>query len=378
MSGLEDPVVITDNDDKMSKQMDTESFSERNNSTGSHGIIGTASKYQPVRVKQLLEADDSDDDDDEVIEKNEDDGEPDPEDCQTESDLKTESFCDSNTTINSQYHKIEVITEEPERLSITKSLLKNPFEFCSSTTTESHYSRYHNENRLQEPVFPIDKQNSLTNDLFNANNDGHSTRRSSVTGFTSDFGNMEIDPMTLRPIPSRYSQTNQQQSSTKIETSDIVTTKKSDEPIKTAIKSSHDRHIHLSTSYKSEHSSQASNSMFEGPITGVKNELPPPPPASMSHSLSASHLLLDTPLKHNPPTGSLRPIPSLSHRNIFQTPQNKSSRDYTNNQSHIQTPATIFSSWSQNNSMHTPMQGRITESVHSSGQPRLPKLDNHW
>jgi hypothetical protein len=74
--------------------------------------------------------------------------------------------------------------------------------------------------------------------------------------------------------------------------------------------------------------------------------------STISNSASKTTVgVIDTPMKQ--PQGSLRPNPCHSHRNIFQTPQNKMGNDYVKNP--IQTPATIFSLWSQQHMAQTPM-----------------------
>ncbi|XP_025269646.1 serine/threonine-protein kinase MPS1 [Camponotus floridanus] len=67
-----------------------------------------------------------------------------------------------------------------------------------------------------------------------------------------------------------------------------------------------------------------------------------------------NRLVLETPLKQ--PIASMHPKPCTSHKQLFQTPQNKLSDDLS--KSHIQTPSTILSSWYYNNARHTPMEGK--------------------
>ncbi|XP_001604243.1 serine/threonine-protein kinase mph1 [Nasonia vitripennis] len=76
---------------------------------------------------------------------------------------------------------------------------------------------------------------------------------------------------------------------------------------------------------------------------------------------NASMAAMDTPMKQ--PQGSARPNPCHSHRNIFQTPQSKIGSEFAKNS--IQTPATIFSHWSQQHMAQTPMQSQISSSRES-------------
>lgn len=71
--------------------------------------------------------------------------------------------------------------------------------------------------------------------------------------------------------------------------------------------------------------------------------------------------VMETPMKQL--QGSTRPNPCHSHRNIFLTPQNKVGNDYLKNP--IQTPATIFSHWSQHHMAQTPMHNQIPKSKES-------------
>ncbi|CAD6234203.1 GSCOCG00007648001-RA-CDS, partial [Cotesia congregata] len=94
-------------------------------------------------------------------------------------------------------------------------------------------------------------------------------------------------------------------------------------------------------------------------------------PLTNQYQSLSNQLATKTPLKQNPPISSSRPVPSVSHKNLFQTPQNKTSGDYVNS-SHIQTPATIFSHWTQNNMMSTPLQNRMLGSDSSVKGARRP------
>lgn len=67
-----------------------------------------------------------------------------------------------------------------------------------------------------------------------------------------------------------------------------------------------------------------------------------------------NHLVSETPLKHV--QANVHPSPCTSHKQLFQTPQNKLPGDL--NKNHVQTPATILSSLHHNNVRHTPMEGK--------------------
>ncbi|XP_058801559.1 probable serine/threonine-protein kinase mps1 [Phymastichus coffea] len=84
---------------------------------------------------------------------------------------------------------------------------------------------------------------------------------------------------------------------------------------------------------------------------------------SSSQSALNSQKVTETPMKI--PQGSTRPNPCNSHRNIFQTPQSKVSLDVSKNPA--QTPATIFSHWSQQHMAQTPMnsQSSARETMHT-------------
>ncbi|XP_014203423.1 serine/threonine-protein kinase pakF [Copidosoma floridanum] len=88
---------------------------------------------------------------------------------------------------------------------------------------------------------------------------------------------------------------------------------------------------------------------------------------SAAHStLNVTHGVMDTPMKHL--HGSTRPNPCTSHRNIFQTPQDKNGNEYAKNP--MQTPATIFShSLSQRHMAQTPMQTLMPVGKESTQTP---------
>jgi len=74
---------------------------------------------------------------------------------------------------------------------------------------------------------------------------------------------------------------------------------------------------------------------------------------SVSKSFTTiNHLVSETPLKLV--QVGVHPSPCTSHKQLFQTPQNKLSSDMKN---HVQTPSTILSSWYYN-AKHTPMEGK--------------------
>lgn len=88
---------------------------------------------------------------------------------------------------------------------------------------------------------------------------------------------------------------------------------------------------------------------------------------NLSHLSNASHAVLNTPIK-SVPNVSFRPTPCLSQRNVFQTPQSKlNDNDFSKNS--LQTPATIFSHWSQQHLPQTPMQNQILQTRESLKTP---------
>lgn len=71
-----------------------------------------------------------------------------------------------------------------------------------------------------------------------------------------------------------------------------------------------------------------------------------------SKSVTVNRLISETPLKHV--QVNMHPSPCTSHKQLFQTPQNKLSSDLNKNQ----TPSTILSSWYHNTVRHTPMESK--------------------
>lgn len=67
-----------------------------------------------------------------------------------------------------------------------------------------------------------------------------------------------------------------------------------------------------------------------------------------------NRLVSETPLKHV--QTNVHPSPCTSHKQLFQTPQNKLSGGPS--KSHVQTPSTTSSNWYHGNVRHTPMEGK--------------------
>ncbi|XP_020282501.1 probable myosin light chain kinase DDB_G0279831 isoform X2 [Pseudomyrmex gracilis] len=77
--------------------------------------------------------------------------------------------------------------------------------------------------------------------------------------------------------------------------------------------------------------------------------------SEMGKSLTAmNRLMAETPLKSL--HGSMHPNPSMSHKQLFQTPQSKLSSEPS--KSNVQTPSTIFSTWCHNTMRQTPIEGK--------------------
>ncbi|XP_063983876.1 uncharacterized protein Mps1 isoform X2 [Diachasmimorpha longicaudata] len=82
-----------------------------------------------------------------------------------------------------------------------------------------------------------------------------------------------------------------------------------------------------------------------------------------------------TPLKLYSSVGSKRPVPSCSRRNMFQTPQGKTSDFSTSRE---QTPASIFATWKHGSAMHTALQTRIESDIETPGKSGIPNDDPPW
>ncbi|KAG5311807.1 TTK kinase, partial [Acromyrmex insinuator] len=86
------------------------------------------------------------------------------------------------------------------------------------------------------------------------------------------------------------------------------------------------------------------------PAKNTCTEFNTPSLSEASKSLpTINHLVLETPLKHM--QVNVHPNSCTSHKQLFQTPQNKQSGDLNKNQ----TPSTILSNW-YHNVVHTPME----------------------
>lgn len=86
----------------------------------------------------------------------------------------------------------------------------------------------------------------------------------------------------------------------------------------------------------------------------MRTEFNTPSMNEASKSVTVNRLVSETPLKHV--QVNVHPSPSTSHKQLFQTPQNKLSSDL--NKNHAQTPSTILSSWYHNTMRHTPIESK--------------------
>ncbi|XP_057327742.1 uncharacterized protein LOC130669079 [Microplitis mediator] len=394
----------------MSQEFKNDPLSSQNNShggTASHQSISRC-KSEPVKIKELIKMcgnyddDDEDDNDDDSEDKSkhfDEDVEEEFDDCHTLPSSETEmvkdpesNYCLKSERLSESYKNIHESVNKVEKLQVAHSSLINSMASVPDfilTSQSSSISRQ-NHDRVQHDRVQHDRvqhdrvqHDRVQNDYkySNENDDLKLSKQSSISNLATDVVKMEIGSLASSSHIQLDNPINKQSSIlstiSPAQISGPATIPKSDsilsgstymikqpsfksEPASN-VHSTHERHTYGTAGYKTEH-----NSTLERHST-----------ANQPQNVSTNHLASKTPLKHNPPVGSQRPIPSVSHRNIFQTPQNKTSGDYGNS-SHMQTPATIFSHWSQNNMINTPSQSRLLNSGHTPGQSVASQRDSQW
>ena len=291
---------------KMIREMEGPSSSDQNNQNGSVVKLGARKTLLPVRVKTLLEMYKSDDEDSEDKESR--------ISSDSESDASLQPLPDD---------------DEPPKLRNPNEESENPQDFSS---LEHNRNSVSNESSKKKPTLPCGSSSPQSKRIFDP------LPPLEPVPFVPTSSNSELQ--VPRQIRRNYS--------------DLSTSPVSDVSISQSI---------IPTSCHSNITSiskQPETSMYPPAVPKFDGHFHPSLSSQSESSVHpvppASHLITDTPLKNNPPLGSMRPTPSLSHRSIFQTPQSSKLQDYSKNQG--QTPATLFGKWSQKHMPQTPLQNR--------------------
>lgn len=322
----------------MNKEVTNESFNERQSITDNNSVHDASiSKYRPLRITEIQASDSEDEDSDSKENYTEDDEEK--EDIQTQPTDKLKLTAKQTNQLVTQ----TVFTKSSSLTS--SSSLSSP----SSTQSTNSSSSWQNYSKDKQSQMSIDKKSPIN---------------STKTRFTTDFVKMDIDELPMDFVHSCKTSADQinlktdqqvpKQSSSHCENKNRRSNVKLEIP--DAVQISQDKQVHGKPIYK------VDNSLLNNPniMNKIDQSVSSVQYNNDNHQIANStQINSETPMKHQPPVGSMRPMPSHSHRNIFQTPQGKMQSDH-----HVsQTPSTILSMWSHNPFLRTPLQTRGSDTA---------------
>lgn len=273
----------------MNNTVTSESFNDRQSISDASGVHldASKSKYQPVRINELLSSYSSSEDED-----------------------------NDDNNGNKDKEEIENLPETNKASPAKNEMIKPQSVLLSSHKIEASIKSSAPESQI-------------------------------TSGFTSDFSKMDIDSIknsTSSSLLSGYA----------VNRTPLLVLPLASQQLYTDI-TSQDKHSHGKVIYKAEQPLPLINKVGRLPQKQMND--------------GNSKVDTETPMKHQPLAGSMKPIPSQSHRNIFQTPQDKIQSDY--HASNVQTPATILSL--HNTLMRTPLQPRSLESQPTPGASNIFK-----
>ncbi|XP_046738946.1 probable serine/threonine-protein kinase mps1 isoform X2 [Diprion similis] len=312
------------------------SLNERNSITGDssvHNLTGPRARFQPVRIKALLDLFESDDDDTE------------PRDSDNDSDNGSlQALPDDNDSGDA------AVAEDDNNASISP-----------------HYGQ-HLTTGFQAPTFrqqvdiPMNKSKADGSQSVNYNNQssGAECKEPKERHHQAPHKNScELDNNSFPIYQSdmTYSVASQRVSTNKNEVDNVD----SNEKITFEPRASNDPRKQkeyaqgTSTEIRSEIHPRNQDPISKNDVGDQGTEHPtliyPIDSTKLEKTTEHVPLVTETPLKHAQ-TVSTRPESCLSRRNLMETPQMKSRQEYQQN--NIETPGMIFSHWSRNNFFQTP------------------------
>ncbi|KAG5326549.1 TTK kinase, partial [Acromyrmex heyeri] len=308
----------------------------------------TLPKSQPVRLKALLACESDEDDDDESEEKP----------CQSEDELDnfkplpqddfTEVLQESSVLKTNSSSSIE---STDGALKATCVLPKENLEIVTNTSVQKGLNfegeQYSNKNFQTINSNQLHHENTYMSDILNKRKEGSVY---SISGENKMLLTRNSE-LNLNKDDQRYKGTYgfiEQANKDNKEESQKITNTLSESA--TCISQTSENLMHTVR-----YNSQKNVTKYEAnekytPAKNTCTEFNTPSLSEASKSLATiNHLVLETPLKHM--QVNVHPNSCTSHKQLFQTPQNKQSGDLNKNQ----TPSTILSNW-YHNMVHTPME----------------------
>lgn len=332
-------------------QQDELSNNERNSINGSqsaHNLTGSRARFQPVRIKALLDLFESDDDDTE------------PRDSEDDSDAESLQALPNDDDIDEKERRMPRRDNTSPLLSRKKetSLIQ-----AKSITTEDRIPISMNniaiEDKTTNNYEPENRDIKLPSDIdFDKGKDN-----SHISQNSSSF---ELKKIVL-PLNQRKTTFSGPFKPIINNSKDCVGSSKetvipnSQAPTDSVIKKAAGQNIISDKRFET--LQQDLNSLLR--IDSGDRCAPDTIPVLLGNCTNAekakeqsyqhlSHSAIKTPMKH-PPIAPIHPISCSARRNIVETPQAKShNNEYIQN--NVETPGLIFSHWSRNNFLKTPTQ----------------------
>ena len=390
--------------------MGDQSIQEKDNipdSSGAHRLSESRPKFKPVLVKKLL-ADESDDDSDDQISNTEyseeefddfDGFQPLSEECTADLTSKnSENKTDVKINIEVKNEGLSAIVSSAS--SVESKDVKVTEEIELSKTSDSNIRHEENERKsllntyLKDSLKISEYTTKKNEENFTMDKPSIGAKRKSP----KDVGDLESATIQSHWQPQSVTNLDKRKSLPIKEQSDLNIKPKSYSPdIKRHSNNTHQlnevkekvQHFESFADFKERQELRkysSVNIIKSQTASNETNDSRPSIPSSnqqldsinsakvaTSQASSATKGVMNTPMKH--PQGTARPTPCLSHRNIFQTPQSKIGNEFAKNP--MQTPATIFSHWSQQHLSQTPMQNNMHTSRDTMQTPAQSQSERH-
>ncbi|XP_015123985.1 dual specificity protein kinase Ttk isoform X2 [Diachasma alloeum] len=300
---------------------------------------------QPMRIKDMLDMYENEDDDSDNNKNDDSEEENELDECQAlVPNDKLEKF------VNGQ----ELTSNTSRKLSNLPAVISD---------SNFNWKNYTNEK--------TNRRASTSKEPLHSENHNHEqtkmTRRSQpINEFTSDFGKIKIEGLRAGIISCPEISQVQEESNVSF--------------MKIAQSNNNNKSASLKCEMAVSMASSCGNIIKQHNIT--RNEDAGIFPNGFSQQINSTNVADSgitnapgTPLKLHSTAGSMRPISSTSRRNMFQTPQGKTS-DFSTN--HEQTPASIFATWKHGNTMHTSLQNKIEPDIETPGKSVMPNNEIPW
>ncbi|XP_015522263.1 probable serine/threonine-protein kinase mps1 isoform X1 [Neodiprion lecontei] len=313
------------------------SLNERNNITGNpsvHNLTGPRTRFQPVRIKALLDLFESDDDDTEPRDSDNDSDTGSLQALPNDDDSGDAAVAKDDNNAPISRHDEQHLTTGSQAAIFTQ---KADIPMNNVKVNDYQLVKYKNQLFGAECEEPKERNHQTSHNSNSCELENNS--------FPMCQSNMNY-PVASKRVSINENEVDNVDSNKEITFESQVSydprkQKEYGQGTSTEIMSERHQHNQDSTSRNDVGDQGTDHPTLIYPSDSTKLE----------KTTEHVHLATETPLKHAQ-TVSTRPESCLSRRNIMETPQMKSRQEYPQN--NIDTPGMIFSHWSRNNFFQTP------------------------